>query len=157
MNELCRPVVINLLAQAVDVDLDQICLAVEMAIPDVFHNLTARTQFRCAEKQELEESKFFARYGNHFLAAVGAAAVPVELEVAVSKHGVAAMEPAPHERADAREKLGEHKRLCEVIIGSGIEAFDFLLDEAAGSEHQDWSFNAPLPQFAADFGAAHAR
>jgi len=79
----------------------------------------------------------------------------VEFEVPISKPGVAAMEAAPHERPDTREKFGEHKRFREVVIGSRIETFDFLLDKTAGSEHQHRSLDTPLPQFAADFYASH--
>src|SRR5215467_6146409 len=157
MNQLGGPVPVDLLAQAVHVDLDKICLAVEVTIPHVFNNFTAGHEFGRSEKQELKECKFPACERDHFFSTIRAAAVAVEFEVAISKSGVAAMETTPHERTDTCEKFGEHKRLCKVIIRSGIETLHFLLDQAAGCKHQDWSFNSPLPKFAADLNTAHTR
>src|SRR5215469_6104515 len=128
-----------------------------MAVPHMFNDLAARNKFGRAKKQELEERKFLAGKWDHFFSAVGAAAVAVEFEVAVTEPSVAAMEPSPHKRTDPRQKFREHEGLCEVVISSRIEALDFLLDKATGSKHQNRGFNAPLPQFAADLDTAHAR
>jgi hypothetical protein len=80
VNELRGPVVVDLLAQAVNIDLDKICLAVEMTIPHVFDDLAARDKFGSAKKQEFEERKLLAGKWNHFLSAVGTAAVAVQFE-----------------------------------------------------------------------------
>ena len=112
MDKPRRPLVVDLLAQTVDIDFDEIHLAVEMAVPHVLDNFAARDKLGRAKQQELEERKFLACKWDHFLAAAGAAAVTVELEVSVTKLRVAAMESAPHQRPDTREKLREHKRFC---------------------------------------------
>ena len=61
VNHLCRSILINFLTQAVHVHFDEICLGIEMAIPNVFHNFTARNQFGSVKQQELQERELFGR------------------------------------------------------------------------------------------------
>ena len=73
-----------------------------------------------------------------------------------SSDGRAARPPAPGERAQARQQLGERERLRQVVVGAGVEPGDAILDRVARGQHQHRRPDAALPQPAADLDAVDA-
>src|SRR6267143_3343781 len=124
MNELDGTVLINLLAKTVDINLDQIGFAVEVAVPNMLHDFTAGNEFRCPKQKQFEQREFPGSQRDSLFVARGAPAVTVEREVCVAKPRVAAMESAANEGANPRQEFRQNKRLCEVIVGAGIQPFN---------------------------------
>jgi hypothetical protein len=56
---------------------------------------------------------------------------------------------ATHERPQAGQELGERERLRHVVVRSGIETGDAILDRVARGEHEHGSPNACIAQAAA--------
>jgi len=61
VNQFGRSILVNLLTQAVDVHLNEVCLAIKMAVPNMLDDFTARHKFGGMEQEKLEERKFFGR------------------------------------------------------------------------------------------------
>ncbi len=57
MNELDGAILINFLTKAIDIDLDEIGFAVEVAVPNMLHDFTASNQLRCPQQKQLEKGK----------------------------------------------------------------------------------------------------
>src|SRR5207245_4486909 len=98
MNQFCGSVLINLLAQSIDVDFDEVGLAIKVPIPDMFDDLAPRDKLRSAKQEEFEKSELLGSQGNDLLVSGGAAAVAFQLKIRVPKFGIAAgglAEPVP--------------------------------------------------------------
>ena len=63
----------------------------------------------------------------------------------------------PQQGLGARDQLGHRKRLHEIVVGTGIEAADAILDRVARGQHQDRRPIAARPQFAKQFEAVAVR
>src|SRR6267143_188818 len=154
MDQLHRAVLINFLAKPIDVDLNEICFAIEVAIPNMLDDLTAGNKLRRAKQKQLKEGKLPGCQRDGLFVARGAAAVAVEYKVRVAKLCVAGMEAPANQCSNPRKKLRQDKRLGEIVIGPGVQALDTLLDQTSRREHQHGRFYAPLTQLAADFDPA---
>jgi hypothetical protein len=77
----------------------------------------------------------------------------VELQVADPKDRGALGGPAAHERAQARQQLGERERLGQVVVGAGVEPRDPVGHRVARREHENGAPSAGLAQPAADLEA----
>src|SRR5262249_52973263 len=75
----------------------------------------------------------------------------------VVQFGVAAMRSAANERTHAGKKLGQDKRLGQIVVSASIQAFHTLFHQATGGEHHNRSLNFLLAQLPANVDAAHAR
>src|SRR6266566_7308786 len=128
MDELDGTVLINLLAKTVDIDLDQVGFAVEVAVPDMLHNFTAGNKFRCPKQKQFEQSEFSGSQRDRLFVARGAPAVAVECEVGVAKPCVAAMKAAANQRPDPGQEFRENKWLRQIVIRARIKALNPLLD-----------------------------
>ena len=58
-------------------------------------------------------------------------------QISHAQGGGFAFRPAPDERANAGDQFDEFKRLGQVIIRAGIEAFDAFIDLTARREEED--------------------
>ena len=63
----------------------------------------------------------------------------------------------PHQRAEAREQLGERERLHEVVVRAAVEAEDPIVDGITRGQNQHRCVHAALPQRAEDLDAISAR
>src|SRR2546422_11400770 len=95
MNQFCGSVLINLLAQSIDVDFDEIRLAIKVPIPDMFDDLAPCDKLRSAKQEEFEKSEILGSQGNEFLASRSAAALAFQLKFRATKVGVGATETWP--------------------------------------------------------------
>jgi hypothetical protein len=154
VDQLGHSILVNLLTQAVDVHFNQVCLAIKMAIPNVFYYFTAGNKFGSVKQEKLQECEFFDGQGNGLLAPGGASPMTVEDKICIAELGVPAMKTSSNQRPDAREKFCQDKGLGEIVISAGIQAFDPLLDQVSSREHQDRSFYPSLAQLAADLDSA---
>src|SRR2546422_11482845 len=120
MNQFCGSVLINLLAQSIDVDFDEIRLAIKVPIPDMFDDLAPCDKLRSAKQEEFEKSEFLGSQGNDFLASCSAAAVAFQLKVRVTKFGIAAMETSSNQCPHTRKEFRQHEGLGEIVVRARV-------------------------------------
>src|ERR1700682_939049 len=155
MNELRGTIFVNLLAQSIDIDFHQVGFAIEVAVPNVLDDFTARDQFGSMKQEQLEQRKFLGRQWDYLGAARGAPTMTIQREVRTAHLGIAAVKAAAHQRSNSSQEFCQGKRLSEIVIGTGIQSGYPLLDQASRGEHQDRSFYALLAKLTADLEAAH--
>ncbi len=80
----------------------------------------------------------------------------IEREVGKAQLGIAAVKAAAHQRAHSSQEFCQGKRLSKIVIGTGVQSGNPLLDQTSRSKHQDRSFDALLAQLTADFESTHA-
>jgi len=78
MDQLHGAVLINLLAKPIDVDLNEICFAVKMAIPNMLYDFTPGNKLRSAKQEQFEKCEFPGRERNCLFVPCSAAAMTVE-------------------------------------------------------------------------------
>jgi hypothetical protein len=61
----------------------------------------------------------------------------VQAQVADLQHGRALDRPAPRQRAQTREQLGQREGLGQVVVGALIQPVDAIVDGVARREHDD--------------------
>src|SRR5260370_7936588 len=103
------------MTKAVNIALDEIGFAVEVAVPNMLHDFTASNKFRRPEQKQLEEGKLSGGKWDSLFVTCGTATVTVECEVSVAKLCVAAVESAANQRPNPRQKFRQTKRFTQAI------------------------------------------
>ena len=152
-----RLLVVDLPAEALDVDLDQVRQRIEAVVPDVFGDVGAADHITLAAEQVLEKRVLLRREWNHSTAALDAPGARIDGQVTAREDRWRERRPAAEQRTHAREQLGKVIRLLQVIVGTGVEAFDPLIRFPAGGEHQDGHGESAGPQSAAELDAVDPR
>src|SRR5271155_2224860 len=70
----------------------------------------------------------------------------IQDQVLEFQHSLGARGSAALQRADAGKKLHERKRFGEVIVGTGIQAGDYVGQCIASREHQDGNIASAIAQ-----------
>src|SRR4029453_17267916 len=65
--------------------------------------------------------------------------------------------PAAQECPHAREQLGERERLDQIVVGTGVESVNAILDGVARRQHQHWCLEAALSHRREDLKPVAAR
>src|SRR5260370_39707219 len=105
MDKLDGTILINLLTKPIDINLNEICFAVEVAVPNMFHDFTAGNKLRRPKQKQLEEGKLSGCQWDCLFVARGAPAMPVGYKVCVAQLCVAALEAPATECPDTRKEL----------------------------------------------------
>src|SRR3981189_2394250 len=126
MDKLDGMISINLLTKPIDINLNEICFTVEVAVPNMFHDFTAGNKLRCPKQKQIEEGKLSGCQWDGLSVARGTAAVTVEYKVCVAKLRVAAMEAPANEGPHTRKEFRQDEGFREVVVGTGVQAFDPL-------------------------------
>src|SRR5258708_38466538 len=92
MDKLDGTILINLLTKPIDINLNEICFAVEVAVPNMFHDFTAGNKLRRPKQKQLEEGKLCGCQWDCLFVARGARAMAVGYKVGVAKPSGAAVE-----------------------------------------------------------------
>ena len=153
-----RPGGVELAAQVADVRLDHVRVAAEVVSPDVLQDLPLREHAPGVEQEEAQQRELGRRELELRLAAEDLVARLVEVEVLVAEHvaGKVAGCP-PQDRLHARDDLGEAERLRHVVVASGPERLDLVLDRVLRGEEQDRVSLPALAQPAADLDPLDVR
>src|SRR5258706_5277016 len=102
MDKLDGTILIDLLAKPIDIDLNEICFAVEVAVPNMFHDFTAGNKLRCAKQKQLEEGKLSGCQRDCLFISRGASAVTGENKVCLAKLPGGAVEAPPNQLTHTR-------------------------------------------------------
>src|SRR5258708_16829248 len=120
----------------------------------MFHDFTAGNKLRRPKQKQLEEGKLSGCQWDCLFVARGATAVTVEYKVCVAKLCVAAVEAPANECPDTRKELRQDEGFREIVVGTGIQAFDPLFDQTSRRKHHHGRLDSSLTQLAADFDPA---
>ena len=141
---------IDLVAQVADVDVDDVGVALVREVPHVFDQLRPRQDLAGVTHQVFEERELARGELDHRLITRHAPGGGIELEVPDPEDRRPLGGAAPHQRAQARQQLGERERLGQVVVGTGVEARDPVSHGVARGEHEDRAPPAALAQLPAD-------
>src|SRR4029077_17601282 len=81
----------------------------------------------------------------------------IQRQVGIAQLGIAAVKAAADQSANSSQQFRQGKRFSKIVISTGVQPSDPLLDQASGGEHQNGCFDALLPELTADLQATHAR
>src|SRR2546429_3198161 len=124
MDEFDRAVLINFLAKTVDINLDQVGFAVEVAVPDMLHDFTSGNKFRRPKEKQFKQSEFPGSQRDGLLVARGAPAVAVEREARLAEPCGAAMKTPPNQGPDLSQERRQNQWPGEIIHSPRIQPFD---------------------------------
>ena len=93
-------------------------------------------------EQHLEDAELLRRQPEVAAGARGRPPRGVEPHVAAGQDGGARLPVAARQRVDARDQLGEPKRLGQVVVGSERQAVDHVVEAAGRGQHQDLDLGA---------------
>ena len=147
---------IEFLAEAADVDVDDVGVAVEVHVPDLFGDEGAGEDFAGAAGEECEEGEFLGAEVETFAGAGGLVADEIDFEIGDGEEIGLACAGAAEDGADAGEEFREGEGFDEVIVGAEFEAFDAVFDGIAGGEEEDGDGGAGAAEFLEDGPAVEA-
>src|SRR5262245_35586243 len=106
MNDFRRSIHCDLLAQSVDVYLDEVGLTVKIRIPDMLDDLAAADDFRCFGEQEFKKGKFLCSQSNRLARPEYGTAMTIQLNVRESENPIALAHPSPDQGSHSSEQFG---------------------------------------------------
>lgn len=129
--------VIDFFPQFADVDVDEVGAGIEGVVPHLAEEFGAGADVADVLKQDFEQAEFARAEFDAATGALGGALGNVEGEIGQAEKDRTGLAAATGDGADAGDDLGHGKRFGEVVIGSGIESADALVDIAPGGEQED--------------------
>jgi len=143
-------VVVELAAEAVYVDFDEVRERVEGLIPDVFGDFRAADNAAGIASEEFKERILLAGQGDGAIAALGGLRGGVERKVAHDDLGRAEFPGSAQQSAEPGEQLAKLEGLREVVVSARIESSDAVLDSITGGKHEHGHALAESANGAAD-------
>src|SRR6516164_5456898 len=151
VEERLREALVDFRSQSRNVHVDDICLRIEMIIPDIFQQHRAGDDLAGMPHEIFEQAKlpglqlYFLAGATYFVRQ----AVQLQIGYAVNRFLAAAAAPS-RQRLDARQQFGKGIRLGQIIVATATQSFDSIVDLAERGEDQDRCFNGLLAQRADD-------
>ena len=105
-------------------------------VPHVLEQLLRADHGAVGGQQHLQDPELLAGERERPRAAAGAVSRAVDRQVAAPQDRRRGRRPA-RERPHARDELGEHERLAEVVVRPQLQAVHPVLDLGGGGEHED--------------------
>src|SRR5450432_916746 len=130
---------VELAAQALDVDVDDVRERVEVFVPHMLRNLFPAHHAALVQDQVFEKGVLLGGEVDILAGARDAMAAGIENEVGDVYYPEAQAGGAAEQGTEAGEKFLEIERLGEVIVSAGIEARDAIVHRAARGQHEDGS------------------
>ena len=140
----------QLLAQPLDMNVDDVGFGEEAVAPDGVVDAIAREDLARVAHEIFEELVFGQRQVDWTFAAHHLVRRGVQAQVGEDERFLMLVSGAAQQRADAGQQLVERERLDEVVVGTGVEAGDAIGDAVAGGQQQDRQARLGRAQTAAD-------
>src|SRR6476619_2867760 len=148
LDHLVVEVAIDLLAQTVDEDVDDIGAGVEAVVPDVRQDHRLRDHASGIPHQVLEQRKLARAQLDLAPAPDRAARAEVEGEIAGGELGRGGRRRgAANQRLHAGEQLSEGERFDQVVIAAGLESSDAVVHGVPGAQDQYGSCDLATAEF----------
>ena len=142
---------VELAANVIDVDIDDVGSGLGFELPDVGKQFTAGDALTTAEHEVLEEGKLLGGEGDLPAAALDEMIDSVEFEVAGAKDLLGELRTATEEGAAAGGELEEAEGLQQAVVGAHIETLDASMEIAAAGEDQKSGVRALRLEIGEDF------
>jgi len=149
VDQAARGAGIELGAEPLDIDIDDVRKGIEVLVPDVLGDLFPAYHAALIEDEEFQERIFLGGEADGASSAHHGVAGGIHRQIAHLDHGRAENGGTPQQGAEASEELLEVERLGQVIVGSAVEAGHAVVHAAAGGEHQDGDARAAAAQLPA--------
>ena len=134
---------IELLADAADEHLDRIGVAVEVLIVEMLDQFGARDHASRMMHQIGQQPILVRGHLDRIAGHADPSGARVERHRAAGQFGLGVAGGAAQQRADPRQHLLQMKRLCDVVVGAGVEALHLVAPAVARGEDQH-RHGAPL-------------
>jgi hypothetical protein len=126
---------VDLVAQRIDMHLDDVADAVEVDVPDVFDDKRSGQRPVGVAHQELEQCVLLGLELDERAGAPDQPADGVHLQIGDAQHALA-RRAATEQRPQARRQLGQRERLGHIVVGAGVEPRHALVQRILGGEDQ---------------------
>ena len=146
-----------MLAQVVDVQVDDVRVDVRLRSPDRIEDLLARHHLARMAHEVAEQCELAGREVLALGAGRDADAQGVEDDVASHESLVAALGGTAGQGPDARQQLREREGLGEIVVGAGVEPGHAVVERAQGRQHQHRRLDAARPEQPQDLHAIEVR
>jgi hypothetical protein len=146
VKQLPVEVVVDFFAEFADVDVDEVGTRVEVVFPDFLEEHGARADGALVAHEGFEEFEFAGAEVDLSAAARGDAGSDVEGKVADAEEDGAGFAASAGEGLEAGDDFAHGEGFGDVIVGTCVEAFDALIDFAAGGEEEDGGTVAALAE-----------
>src|SRR5712691_1268667 len=146
LNELLRPLIIDLTAQVPDIDIDDIGQTVVIHIPYMFDDHGTAERPALIAHHVFEDAKFFGRQLDWLAAASYFAANAIQRKVG-NLQALGSRLAAAQQRTNAGEQLYKSERFDQVIVSALFQALDTIVERTAGAEDQDWRTDLAVTDF----------
>src|SRR5579863_429151 len=146
VNERIGLLAVDLAANAPDININDVCRRIEMQIPDLLQQHSARHDMALISDQIFKDLEFSRQQLDASAATVCRPCHEVQFQVSDAQQcflddGCA----TAGERLDARQQLGEGERLDKVVVAAGAQTTNALIDL---SERADDESRRENPGFA---------
>src|SRR5262245_26913011 len=131
---------VDLGSQAADMDLDDVRSRIEMELPNPFQQHRLGDDAAGIAHQVFEHAEFLRLQFDGNASPADGPSQQVHLEIANLEADLLLRggRTTP-DGVEAGKQLGESEGLEEIVVGSGLQAFDAIIDAADGSEKEDRS------------------
>src|SRR5262249_55061400 len=137
MNERIGLPVVDLAADAPDIDVDDVGRGIEMQIPDVLQQHRAGHDLALVANEIFEDLEFPRQQLDVAAAAGHGSQHEVHSEITDTQHGLFHHGgAAPGQSLHAGQQFGESKRLDEIIVAAGAQAPHAIVDLAESTDDQ---------------------
>src|ERR1700693_28031 len=141
---------VDLLAQRVDVHVDDVRRELEGVLPDAGLDLGAGHDLAPAPEKELEERPLPGRQAGHLASPRDLARLGIVGQVSERQRPGLRRLRAPRKSAQAGKELAKGERLDDVVVGPRVQPFDLVLDRVPRRQHEDLDADASRANLAAD-------
>src|SRR5690348_8152198 len=158
MDQRIGLLIVDLAAQASDIDVNDIGRRIEMKIPDVLQQHGTRNDTAFVAHQVLQELEFLRQKQNFLAAPAGGARDQIDGEIADTQDGFLGDGVAPSaQRLESRQQFEERKRLDQVIVAARTQAAHAIIDFAERADDQEGRGDAVIAQLPHDGDAVDIR
>src|SRR6202163_691279 len=138
---------VDFATHAPDIDVDDICRGIEMEIPDVLQQHGPGYHAAFVANQILQKLEFPRKKKDGLAAPAGGPRHQVDREIADPQDGLLGNGfTASAKRLDARQQFDEGKRLDQVVIATGTQATDPIVDFSERTDDQEGRGDAVIAQ-----------
>src|SRR5215831_353624 len=148
--------VVDLAAQASDIDVDDIRRRIEMKIPDVLQQHGAGHDAALIAHEILQKLELLWEKGNFLAVPARRSRDQIDGEIADPQDGFLGDGfAAPAQRFDARQKFDERERLDQVIVAAGAQSTHPVVDFPERADDQEGSGDPVVAQLSHDRDAVY--
>lgn len=143
-------------AEALDVNIDEIRAGIEVVVPDVFADLGAGKRLAGRAQEVGEQGELARGEPDQSAGAERLARDEIYGEFAMLEEGEGGAGGAAGDGVEARHEFIDVEGFNEVIVGAEVEAFEALVERAAGGDEHDGDGETALAELAQNAEAVAA-